>query len=125
VLNGEVTLLKGKMHKQSSVGPDGLCSPRHRMASNPLNEDSKRVSMTRRARGLADSARHVKGCHVTPETRVENACHDVASTIHPFDVASTVHQSLVVGRGRHSDPQAAGDQPKGRPVQVDLRLTLC
>ena len=29
-----------------------------------------------------DSARHVIGCHVTPETRVQNAFDDVASTIH-------------------------------------------
>jgi hypothetical protein len=32
--------------------------------------------------GLMDSARHVIGCHSTQETRVQNACDDVASTIH-------------------------------------------
>jgi len=32
------------------------------------------VSMTWRAKGLADTARHVIGCHLTQETRVQNAC---------------------------------------------------
>ena len=32
--------------------------------------------------GLIDSARHVIGCHVTQETRVQNAFDDVASNIY-------------------------------------------
>jgi len=33
--------------------------------------------------GLMDSARHVIGCRLTHETRVQIAFADVASTIHP------------------------------------------
>ena len=32
--------------------------------------------------GLMDTARHVIGCRLTLETRVQKACDDVASTIH-------------------------------------------
>jgi len=34
--------------------------------------------------GMMDGARHVIGCHLTPEPRVQNAFDDVASTIHQF-----------------------------------------
>ena len=38
--------------------------------------------MTRRAIGLVDIARHITGCRLIPETRVQCAFDDVASTIH-------------------------------------------
>jgi hypothetical protein len=32
------------------------------------------MTMTWQAMGLSDIARHVKGCHLTQQTRVQNAC---------------------------------------------------
>jgi len=53
------------------VGPDRCYSPRHRMPFDSRNEGSKLVSMTWRILGLADITRHVIGCHLTQETRVQ------------------------------------------------------
>ena len=50
-----------------TVGPGRNCSPRHRM---PLNQETRVIIiwMTCGAMSLADTARHVVGCHVTQET---------------------------------------------------------
>jgi hypothetical protein len=45
------------------VGPGRHCTPSHRMPFNPRRDGSQHVSMTRRAYGLADIARHLVGCH--------------------------------------------------------------
>jgi len=108
--------------------------------------------MTWRTMGLADIACHVKGCHLTQETRVYNV---------EDDVAGIVCQALVRGgRGtprdswRTSDPAVRANPPRwhadgrrggcesydefgadcgepsevhegnGRAVQVETRLTL-
>jgi hypothetical protein len=75
--------------------------------------------------GLMVSARHVIGCEITPETKVQNAFDDVASTI---------RLSLRHGFGHHHHHQS-GDQHAdhhherqrqrlyGRAVQGDPSLT--
>jgi hypothetical protein len=58
------TLFKGA----PVVGPARYSSPRHSMPYNSENEHSQRASMTWRAMVLADSPRHVIGCHEPQET---------------------------------------------------------
>ena len=62
-------------------GPDRYSSPRDRVPFNSRNEGAMCVSMTRRAMGLADIARHVIWCRLTPETRALRAFDDVASSM--------------------------------------------
>ena len=68
-------------HAYSWLGPDGYRSPRHRMPFESSKEGSKSVSMTWRAKGLADIASHVIGCHLPHETKVQNAFDDEAGNI--------------------------------------------
>ena len=62
---------------------------------------------------LMDSARHVVGCHLTQQTRVQNGFDDVASTI---------HQSL--GAGVAHRPRHPACQARGRAAQDDPKLTM-
>ena len=52
----------------------GRILPRQRVPCNSRDEGSKSVSMTWPAVGPADWARHVIGCRLTQETRVQRAC---------------------------------------------------
>jgi len=65
-----------------AVGPGRHCSstPRHRMPVAPRNEGSRYMSMTWRAMGPADSARHVIGCH--QDTRVHTRVDGVVGNIY-------------------------------------------
>jgi hypothetical protein len=68
----------------SNIGdswPGRYCSAHHRMSFNSRHEGPECMSVTRRALGLADIARHVIGCHVTRETRVQGALDDMASNL--------------------------------------------
>jgi len=70
---------KDKSAKKKKVGPVGrscYCSPRHNMPFDSRNEGSNCVSMTWPETGLTDFARHVTGCRLTQETRVQNALDD-------------------------------------------------
>jgi len=60
-------------HFEIVVWPDTHSSARDRIPCASCNEDSKCGSMTWRAMGLANIARHVIGCHSIHETRVQNA----------------------------------------------------
>jgi hypothetical protein len=74
------------MFKRTMDKPNGstrvrsgrCCSPRHSMPFESRDQGLKRVclgfsSLACRAMGLADIARHVIGCRLTLETRVQNA----------------------------------------------------
>ena len=58
--------------------PQGLakCSPRHRV---PFN--SRDSALDDRGEQYPPGRRHVTGCHLTQETRVQSALDDVASSI--------------------------------------------
>jgi hypothetical protein len=73
----------------TKAGPDRYCLPRHRMLSYSRNEDPS-VSMTWRAMGLADIARHVIGCHFTQEMRIQMRVNDVAGDGPATDIARHV-----------------------------------
>ena len=77
------TILKSAKLVPTLVRPGRYCSPRRRMPFNSSNEDSKRLLMTWRAFGLADSVLHVMGCRcrLTHQTRVQDALDDVAGNI--------------------------------------------
>jgi hypothetical protein len=57
-----------------------------------------------------DSARYVIGCHVPQETSVQNACDDVASTIHEArGECSTRHRMPYTSRNQARSQNACDD----------------
>jgi len=73
-----------------------------------------------------DSARHVRGCKASQETRVQNAFDDVASTIHqslPFSDprwphTHTVHTAGITRSRRQQKVKL--DVPHGVAAQVEI-----
>jgi NAD(P)-dependent dehydrogenase (short-subunit alcohol dehydrogenase family) len=60
-LGAEVFINSRNQTEVDEEGPGGYCSPRHRGPFNSRNKGADCVSMTRRAPGLADVARHIIG----------------------------------------------------------------
>jgi hypothetical protein len=60
------------------ISPDRIGLATRSLCLGHHEHDGARADMW----GLMDSARHVIGCHLTQETRVQNEFDDLASTIH-------------------------------------------
>ena len=72
--NKRASMAEAQVATLKQVGPGRYHSPRHRMPYNSTSEGSNCGLMTWRAMGLADTFRHVIGCHITQQLRLQNAC---------------------------------------------------